>query len=379
MLPSRSVDAVTRSRVRISFAVVQLAALGGKERDCLATARCLADRGHEVTVLTTKIADGVTGPFRVVLLPAKGATNHSRSAAFARDVIAHHRAAKADVLVAFDRVPGADFFFAADHTYTLRYRGWSASLLPRRRAMLAIERGLFDAGAQTRLFFLTARQRDEFLDAYGFDPARGAVLPLILHEERYAAVAQAADRGAVRRRLGIPEGAVMALCLGIPARRKGFDRAIEAIVAHPGLHLVLAGSSDRWVAPRVKALQLQDRVHILPYGENVMDLLTAADIFLHPAREEAAGIVIGEALLAGAPVIVSSVCGYAPEVSRSGAGIVLPEPFRIEALVEAIGEVTRRLPEFRQLAAAESTRLQQTRGHWLRFIADRVEAAGVSG
>jgi len=378
MLRSRSVDAVKRSWVRISFAVVQLTALGGKERDCLATARCLADRGHDVTVLTSSVADDITGPFRIVVLPVKGMTNHARNAAFARDVVAHHRAAKADVLVAFDRVPGADFFFAADHTYTLRYQGLTASLLPRRRAMLAIERGIFDVAAHTRIFFLTARQRDEFLEAYGFDPARGAVLPLILHEERYAAVAQAADRAAVRRRLGIPETAVMALCLGIPARRKGFDRAMEAIVAHPGLHLVLAGSSDSWVARRVKELQLQDRVHILPYGENVMDLLTAADIFLHPAREEAAGIVIGEALLAGAPVIVSSVCGYAPEVSRSGAGIVLPEPFQIEVLIDAIGEVTRRLPEFRQLAAAESTRLQQTRGHWLQFIADRVEAGAVS-
>jgi hypothetical protein len=57
---------------------------------------------------------------------------------------------------------------------------------------------------------------------------------------------------------------------------------------------------------------------------------------------------------------------------------VLPEPFRIDALVEAIGEVTRRLPEFRQLAAAKAARLQETRGHWLQFIADRVEAAAVS-
>uniref|UniRef100_Q07II1 Glycosyl transferase, group 1 n=1 Tax=Rhodopseudomonas palustris (strain BisA53) TaxID=316055 RepID=Q07II1_RHOP5 len=365
--------------MRIVVAVFQLTALGGKERDCLATARCLADRGHEVIVLTTAVADGVSGPFRIVLLPVKGSTNHSRNASFARDVLAQRQSAKADVLVAFDRVPGADFFFAADHTYTLRYKGWSAWLLPRRRMMLAIERGLFDAAARTRIFFLTARQRDEFLDAYGFDPARGAVLPLILHEERYAAAAQASDRAVVRQRLGVPEAAVMALCLGIPARRKGFDRAMEAIVAHPNIHLVLAGSSDRWVAPRVKQLKLQDRVHILPYGENVMDLLTAADIFLHPAREEAAGIVIGEALLAGAPVIVSSVCGYAPEVARSGAGIVLPEPFRIEALRDAIGEVTRELPTFRQLAAAESARLQQTRGHWLRFIADRVEEGAVTG
>jgi UDP-glucose:(heptosyl)LPS alpha-1,3-glucosyltransferase len=358
--------------------VFQLTALGGKERDCLATARCLAERGHEVTVLTTAVANGVNGPFRIVLLPAKGVTNHSRNASFARDVLAHHRAAKADVLVAFDRVPGADVFFTADHTYTLRYKGLSAWLLPRRRAMLAIERGIFDAAAHTHILFLTAKQRDEFQEAYRFDPARGAVLPLILHEERYAAAASAAERKQTRQRLGVPDSAVMALCLGIPARRKGFDRAMQAIVAHPNIHLVLAGSSDRWVVPQIKELQLQDRVHILPYVDNVMDLLAAADIFLHPAREEAAGIVIGEALLAGAPVIVSSVCGYAPEVARSGAGIVLPEPFQLDALTSAIGEMTHRLQEFRQLAAAESARLQDTRGHWLRMIADRVEEAAVS-
>lgn len=362
--------------MRITFAVFQLTALGGKERDCLATARCLASRGHDVTVLTTKAADGIAGPVKLTMIPKKGSTNHARNAAFARDVVAYHRAAKADVLVAFDRVPGADFFFAADHTYTLRYSGLSAWLLPRRRAMLAMERGIFDAAAHTQIFFLTEKQRDEFQDAYHFDPARGAVLPLILHEERYAAVADAADRDATRARLGIPDGAVMALSLGIPARRKGFDRAMEAIAAHPNVHLVLAGSSDRWVTPLVKQLQLQDRVHVLPYVDKVMDLLAAADVFLHPAREEAAGIVIGEALLAGAPVIVTAVCGYAPEVARSGAGIVLPEPFRPEALSDAVGEVTRRLPEFRQLAAAEAARLQATRGHWLSFIADRVEAAG---
>jgi UDP-glucose:(heptosyl)LPS alpha-1,3-glucosyltransferase len=164
-----------------------------------------------------------------------------------------------------------------------------------------MERGIIDAAARTRILFLTAKQRDEFQEAYHFDPARGAILPLILHEERYAAAAGAADRAQTRKRLGIPADAVIALCLGVPARP-----------------LVLAGSSDRWVVPRVKELGLQDRVRVLPYVDKMMDLLSAADIFLHPAREEAAGIVIGEALLAGAPVIVSSVCGYAPEVARSG-------------------------------------------------------------
>ena len=172
--------------------------------------------------------------------------------------------------------------------------------------------------------------------------------------------------------------ATLALGIGIAARLKGFDRTLAAVAAQPKLHLLLAGSSDRWLAPQVAELGLQDRVRLLPYVPNVMDLLNAADLFVHPAREEAGGIVIGEALLAGLPVIVSAVCGYAPVVARSGAGIVLPEPFTPEALSAALTEVTGALPAFRERASAQAANLRETRGAWLRCIAEQVEAAAAT-
>lgn len=359
--------------MRVTLAVFQLAKLGGKERDCLAVARALAARGHAVTVLTTAAPARPEPQLQVVVLPTTGNANHARTTSFAAAVRAHHAAARGDALLAFDRVPGADFFFAADPSYTLRYSGLLSRLLPRRRAMLALERGIYDVTAKSQIFFLTMRQRDEYVAAYRLDPARAAVLPLILHEERYAAVAARDGKAQIRARLGLAPDALVALCIGIPAKRKGFDRALAALAAHPRLQLILAGSSDGWITPRIRQLGLQDRVRVLPYGADVVDLLSAADVFLHPAREEAAGVVLGEALLAGTPVIVSGVCGYAPEVARAGAGIVLAEPFQAEDLARAIGEVIDRLPEFRQAAAAESARLQQVRGHWLATIADKVE------
>ncbi|ABD86904.1 glycosyltransferase family 4 protein [Rhodopseudomonas palustris] len=360
--------------MRVTLAVFQLDKLGGKERDSLAVARFLAARGHAVTVLTSSAPAAPEQQVQVLVLPIKGASNHARTTSFAAAVRAHHAAAAGDALLAFDRVPGADVFFAADPSYTLRYSGLTSWLLPRRRAMLALERGLFDVTAKSHIFFLTARQRDEYRAAYRLDPARATILPLILHEERYVAVAARDDKAEIRARLGLAGDAVVALCIGIPAKRKGFDRALEALAAHPKLQLILAGSSDRWIEPRVAQLGLQDRVRVLPYGADVVDLLSAADVFLHPAREEAAGVVLGEALLAGTPVIVSGVCGYAPEIARCRAGIVLPEPFETAALVRAIGEVLGQLPAFRQAAEAESARLQQVRGDWLTTIADKVEA-----
>ena len=62
-------------------------------------------------------------------------------------------------------------------------------------------------------------------------------------------------------------------------------------------------------------------------GDDVPDLLLAADLVIHPARNESAGSVLIEALAAGVPVLCSGNCGFADHVRESG-GIVLHKPFR---------------------------------------------------
>lgn len=354
------------------LAVFQLDKRGGKERDCLATARFLASRGHEVSVLTTTASADVAVPLRLVKLPARGWSNHGRARAFAQAVMRHRAAAKPDVLLAFERIPGADFVFVADATITGKYHGFWSSL-PRRRAMLALERAAFEATPPIKAFFLTASQRDAYRAAYRFDPAQAIVLPLILHEERYAAIARVADRRDIRQQLGVPADKIVAVSLAVQPWQKGFDRTLEALPARPDLHLLLAGSSEPWMQKKIDALNLKARVRVLPYTADVMGLMAAADIFVHPARAEAGGIVIAEALLAGTPAIVSGICGYSAAVARSGAGIVLPEPFRHDALSKAISDMIERLPEYRRAAAAEAERQRRMRGEWLTVIAEQLE------
>jgi UDP-glucose:(heptosyl)LPS alpha-1,3-glucosyltransferase len=64
--------------------------------------------------------------------------------------------------------------------------------------------------------------------------------------------------------------------------------------------------------------------------------LLAADLLVHPARAEAGGIVLLEALVAGLPVITTDVCGYAHHVREAGAGTVLDSPFRQHTLEQAL-------------------------------------------
>ena len=70
--------------------------------------------------------------------------------------------------------------------------------------------------------------------------------------------------------------------------------------------------------------------------DDVAELMAAADLLLHPAYQEAAGIVLLEAVTAGLPVLTTAVCGYAHYIADANCGEVITEPFRQEALNEVL-------------------------------------------
>jgi UDP-glucose:(heptosyl)LPS alpha-1,3-glucosyltransferase len=356
--------------MKIALAIFQLETLGGKERDCLAVAAHLHRQGHDITLVTTRAAPQ---ELPVTIVSRKGFSNHGRARHFAKAVMAWRDSHKPDLLVSFERVPGADFYYAADAAVALRMTG-AKSFLPRQRTYLQLERGVFE-NPRARFFFLTEAQRDQYAAHYDFDSTRGTVLPLILHDERFEAARAAADRNLTRSQLGLPRDAIVALAVAVKPKQKGLDRSHDALARFPNLHLVSAGCTDPWIGEQAKALTIEDRVHILPYGVNVMDLMAACDFLLHPARAEAAGQVIAESLLAGRPAIVSGICGYAGDITRSGAGIVLREPFNPQNLAAAVTTMLEQLPAMTAAAQAESNKLQTQHGRWLSVIADAIETA----
>ena len=73
--------------------------------------------------------------------------------------------------------------------------------------------------------------------------------------------------------------------------------------------------------------------------DDVSRFLLAADLLLHPAYSEAAGMVLLEAMVAGLPVLTTAVCGYSFHVRRAGAGVVLEEPFSQLRLNQSLREM----------------------------------------
>jgi UDP-glucose:(heptosyl)LPS alpha-1,3-glucosyltransferase len=103
--------------------------------------------------------------------------------------------------------------------------------------------------------------------------------------------------------------------------------------------------------------QVQEQVVFLGGRDDIPDLMLAADVLVHPARSEAAGIVLLEALVAGLPVVVTDVCGYAGHIKTAGAGLVLPGSFTQGALDDALAKSLDR--EFQEACRSNGLKYAQ--------------------
>jgi UDP-glucose:(heptosyl)LPS alpha-1,3-glucosyltransferase len=147
----------------------------------------------------------------------------------------------------------------------------------------------------------------------------------------------------MRQSLGLEAQELALLLVGSGFITKGLDRAIHAVAnvreAQPSVKvrlLVVGQDNERQFKRLSKRLGVADRVTFLGGRDDVADLMLGADLLVHPARAEAAGVVLLEAVVAGLPIVVTDVCGYAHHVKAARAGIVLPVPFSQAQLDRAV-------------------------------------------
>src|SRR6185436_13229167 len=100
--------------------------------------------------------------------------------------------------------------------------------------------------------------------------------------------------------------------------------------------LVVAGAG-RAARFEHRARALGPRVRFVGGRADVLACYRAADLFVHPAREENTGTVLLEAMSQGVAVVCSAECGFAPLVAEARAGHVLGSPFDSAELARAIG------------------------------------------
>jgi 1,2-diacylglycerol 3-alpha-glucosyltransferase len=140
------------------------------------------------------------------------------------------------------------------------------------------------------------------------------VIPTGIPVSRFAG----GDRGAFRRKHGIPEDRPVLLFVGRVAHEKNIDfllRALRlAVDQNPDLLLVIAGEGPALDSLKKLAGKLGLQKHVLFVGYldrqgALQDCYRAADAFVFASRTETQGLVLLEAMALGVPVISTAVMG----------------------------------------------------------------------
>jgi UDP-glucose:(heptosyl)LPS alpha-1,3-glucosyltransferase len=323
--------------MKIGFVLYDYYPFGGLQEDCLATAVETAKRGHAVHIFTRTWKGECPGTIHQHLLGKTGWSNIARNDHFFKALEAELPKHELDGVVAFNRIPKSDIYFAADPCYLERIKDKSFfyRLKLRHRYYKALEATVFGGSTPPNTLVLTDKEMNAFNQHYGVSPDKFHLLPPGVERNTSSTTAAHSHRAELRAELGTPENAIVALFVGSGFRIKGLDRALRALAANqdavPQLEFWVVGNDS---ATRYTALAKQTGIPVRFLGgrADVHRFYDAADFLLHPAYSESAGKVLLEALTHGLPVLTTDTCGYAPHILKADAGAVIPSPFAQTAL-----------------------------------------------
>ena len=332
--------------MRLAFLLYKYFPYGGMQRDFRRFVEEVQKRGHHCRVYYISWQGEEIPDAELRRVPVRARSNHRRNELFSSWVDKDLAADPVDGVIGFNKMPGLDIYYAADSCYldkAIKERGALYRRGGRFRHFAAYEKAVFGRESETEILLISATEQAKFEHHYKTQAERMHMLPPGISRDRCAGPDAQQRRKEKRESLEVVHGEQVLLFVGSGFIKKGLDRAIRALAnareqqPHHRIRLLIVGQDrERRFRRLAKKLGVLELVHFLGGRDDVADLLLAADALVHPALDEAAGIVLLEALVAGLPVICTDVCGYAHHVADAKAGMVLRSPFLQEDLNAAV-------------------------------------------
>ena len=343
---------------------------GGLQRDALRLAHAAKEAGDEPILAVSQWDGPRPDDIKIIVLNSGGGRNHQKAKLFAQDCLELYSKEKLDTAICFSRVPGTPFHFCGDPCYKERFTrtkpAWLA-MLPRYRYLLETENSLFGDHAKTHIFYLAASEIPAYKRFYPLTKEHYTLLPPWLKKPETQELGKDSLKTKLLTELDLPSYANLLLFVGSDFKRKGLDLAIQALSKLPDTNsvLVACGQYDPTVYLKLAKEQgVADRVRIPGPRDDIPAWMAAADLLVHPARQETAGMVLLEALTYRLPVVCTENCGYAQYVSEAGCQTV-SQDCGVEELAKSIAQ---------HLSNHEA--LQQSITQWLE-AKDRYNTANI--
>lgn len=321
--------------------------LGGMDRANHAQARHLAQRGDEVHLVAHRVADDLTALPNVHVHPvARPLGAHLAGAPLLAGEARRQRGTlgpSAHVLVNGGNAPGpatwVHYLHAAyDPRSTASLRTAVSSSVGRRYYLSR------ECAVLSRASLVICNSRRTAQDVHRHYHVAESRLRVVYYgvDAALFGARTEAQRQAARAALGAERR--IALFIGaLGDRRKGFDALFEAwrtVVTDKSwdVDLLVVGTGAEhaaWQRRAVEALPA-GRMRFLGFRADVSEIIAAADVLIHPARYEAYGLGVHEAICRGVPALVSHSAGIAERYPAVLRDLLIDDPIDAPAVAEAL-------------------------------------------
>jgi UDP-glucose:(heptosyl)LPS alpha-1,3-glucosyltransferase len=148
------------------------------------------------------------------------------------------------------------------------------------------------------------------------------------------------DALALRARLGIDAGRLLAAFVGSEWERKGLEPLIRALALAPGWDVVVAGGGDRErYVELARSLGVERALHWLGVTDDVQLVYAAADAFALPSSYETFSLVTFEAAASGLPLLATPVSGVRELIDDGRNGFLIDrDPQAIATRLQQLGD-----------------------------------------
>ena len=308
---------------------------GGLQKDFYLIAKELKKRNFQLKVFTGEWTGSNPENFEVVQLGIKGITNHAKNINFTKKVQKELKNFQPDLVFGFNKMPGLDLYFAADTCFKYKARTKKSifyRLLGRYKHSVGYEAEVFRDSSNTKILLLNNKQKNEFVEEYSTNVNRMKIIPPGISRDWGSK-----NKLKIREKLNLSLESKIIAFVGSDFKRKGLDRSIRSLASlgdeYKDTYLLVAGQdNENLYKSLIDREKLTNRVIFLGPLSNISGLMKEADVLIHPAREEAAGNVIIEAMVSSLPILTCESVGFSSLVEEYSSGFVLKERFRQEGL-----------------------------------------------
>lgn len=147
------------------------------------------------------------------------------------------------------------------------------------------------------------------------------------------------DRNAMRKTLGLNQDDFVIISVGELIKRKNQGIIVETLaeISNPKVKCIICGKGNQkeYLEKLIVKNNLQDRVFLLGFREDIAALCKMSDAFFFPSKQEGLSMAMMEAMAAGMPIIASDIRGNR-DLIQDGFGGILVGPDDKQGYVNAV-------------------------------------------